>query len=150
MQGKRDAGRGEENFRLAQRHARTQMPWLAACGGRMCFILKQHKFGRCTTPARLCLARRAIKCQHSSHASQLVNSTPSRPIARVEVGSISVARYTASPQLANRGARTARQPQRRRSNAPLQRVQLFGTWTTHSSSDSAVRGRATMTMWWGC
>lgn len=35
------------------------------------------------------------------------------------VGSLSVAVYTASPQSANRGARTARQPQQRSSNAPL-------------------------------
>jgi len=103
----------------------------------------------CITPALLCLARRAIECQHSSHASQLVNSTRPRPIARLEVGCISVALYTASPQLANRGARTARQPQRRRSNAPLQRVQRFGTRTTHTSSESAVLRSATMTMWWG-
>ncbi|KAF2833054.1 hypothetical protein CC86DRAFT_4251 [Ophiobolus disseminans] len=91
MQGKGTRGPGEENFRLAQRHARTQMPWLAACVVGECAILKQHRFRRCTTPARLCLARRAIECQHSSHASQLVNATPSRPIARAEVGSISVA-----------------------------------------------------------
>jgi hypothetical protein len=66
QQRRRARGRGSQKpiFRLALRHARAQMPCFVACGGRMCFKMKQHKLGVCITPTLLCLVRRASECQH--------------------------------------------------------------------------------------
>jgi hypothetical protein len=106
----------------------------------MCFKMKQHKLGVCITPTLLCLVRRASECQHPSHASKLVNSTRLKPIGAVEVGFI-LHRQSSIGQSHSAATHI---------NAQLQDAHVFGTWTTHGSSDSAALGTAAMTTRWGC